>query len=190
MSNYSLIYNALKNFIYNVFPVCCLRVSENVCIYGKVIGKFSKIFNMRLQKYEGRMAQKYNNAQHKQYLEMIDGVGRRWVEVFEGNTEFYSAAYWDLLTGIWRADGPVRKTDALRYMTAIKSAHTASKYVDHSIMKGILIESENPDDARSKLLVLSDNMREQLDVFFDSAVGSVRRANRAINEKGPSPEDP
>ena len=48
------------------------------------------------------MALKYNNAQHKQYLEMIDGVGRRWVEVFEGNTEFYSAAYWDLLTGIWR----------------------------------------------------------------------------------------
>ena len=57
-------------------------------------------------------------------------------------------------------------------------------------MKGILIESDNPDDARSKLLVLSDNMREQLNIFFDSAVGSVRRANRAIDEKGPSPEDP
>ena len=136
------------------------------------------------------MALKYNNAQHKQYLEMIHGVGRRWVEVFEGNTEFYSAAYWDLLTGIWRADGPVRKTDALRYMTAIKSAHTASKYVDHSIKEGILVESDNPDDARSKLLILSDDMRERLDSFFDSAVGRVRRASRAIDEKGPSPENP
>ena len=136
------------------------------------------------------MALKYNNAQHKQYLEMIDGIGHRWVEVFEGNTQFYSAAYWDLLTGIWRAAGAVRKTDALRYMTAIKSAHTASKYVEHSIKEGILIESDNPDDARSKLLVLSEDMRGRLNSFFDSAVGRVRRASRAIDEEGDSPKDP
>ncbi len=136
------------------------------------------------------MALKYNNVQHKQYLEMIDGIGHRWVEVFEGNTQFYSAAYWDLLTGIWRADGAVRKTDALRYMTAIKSAHTASKYVEHSIKEGILIESDNPDDARSKLLVLSEDMRGRLNSFFDSAVGRVRRASRAIDEEGDSPKDP
>ena len=136
------------------------------------------------------MALKYNNAQHKQYLEMIDGIGHRWVEVFEGNKQFYSAAYWDLLTGIWRADGAVRKTDALRYMTGIKSAHTASKYVEHSIKEGILIESDNPDDARSKLLVLSEDMRGRLDSFFDSAVGRVRRASRAIDEEGASPKDP
>ncbi|NKB57763.1 MAG: hypothetical protein GKS00_15670 [Alphaproteobacteria bacterium] len=136
------------------------------------------------------MALKYNNAQHKQYLEMIDGVGSSWVDVFRGDTEFYSAAYWDLLTGIWRAKGPVRKTDALRYMTAIKSAHTASKYVDFSIKQGILHETENPDDARSKLLTLSDDMRERLDTFFDFAVGAVRRANRSIDETGPSPEAP
>ena len=136
------------------------------------------------------MALKFNNAQHKQYLEMIDGIGHRWVEVFEGNTQFYSAAYWDLLTGIWRADGAVRKTDALRYMTAIKSAHTASKYVEHSIKEGILIESDNPDDARSKLLVLSEDMRGRLNSFFDSAVGRVRRASRAIDEEGDSPKDP
>ncbi len=136
------------------------------------------------------MALKYNNAQHKQYLEMIDSVGRNWVSVFQGNTDFYSAAYWDLLTGIWRAPGPVRKTDALRYMTGIKSAHTASKYVDYSIKQGILIEIENPEDARSKLLTLSDEMRQRLDLFFDAAVGEVRRANRSIDEKGPSPESP
>ena len=136
------------------------------------------------------MALKYNNAQHKQYLEMIDGIGHRWVEVFEGNTQFYSAAYWDLLTGIWRADGAVLKPDALRYMPAIKSAHTASKYVEHSIKEGILIESDNPDDARSKLLVLSEDMRGRLNSFFDSAVGRVRRASRAIDEEGDSPKDP
>lgn len=136
------------------------------------------------------MTTKYNNAQHRQYLELTDSVGRNWLAVFEGNTEFYSAAYWDLLTEIWRANGPVRKTDALRYMTAIKSAHTASKYVDFSIQQGILLEADNPDDARSKLISLSPEMREKLDDFFDAAVGEVRRANRAIDEKGPSPETP
>jgi len=136
------------------------------------------------------MALKYNNAQHMQYLEMTDSVGRSWLDVFKGDTEFYSAAYWDLLTGIWRANGPVRKTDALRYMTAIKSAHTASKYVESSIKAGVLLESDNPEDARSKLLTLSNEMRERLDAFFDNAVGAVRRANRIIDEKGPSPEDP
>lgn len=136
------------------------------------------------------MALKYNNAQHKQYLEMTDGVGRRWLEVFEGDTDFYSGQYWDLLTGIWRADGPVRKTDALRFMTGIKSAHTASKYVDHAIKQAVLLESDNPEDARSKLLVLSDRMRDRLDVFFDVAVSEIRRTNRILAEKGPTPEDP
>ncbi len=136
------------------------------------------------------MAAKYNNAQHLQYLEMTDNVGRNWLNVFEGDTDFYSAAYWDLLTEIWRAGKPVRKTDALRYMTAIKSAHTASKYVKFSLQKGYLIEASNPKDARSKLVSLSPETRQRLDSFFDDAVGCVRRANRAINEIGPSPEDP
>lgn len=133
---------------------------------------------------------KYNNAQHKQYLEMTDIVGRNWLSVFKGDTDFYSANYWDLLTEIWRAGKPVRKTDALRYMTAIKSAHTASKYIEFSLQKGFLIETDNPSDARSKLVSLSPETRGRLDEFFDGAVGSVRRANRAINEIGPSPEDP
>jgi len=132
---------------------------------------------------------KYNNAQHKQYLEMTEQVGRNWLTVFEGNTDFYSAAYWDLLTSIWRADAPVRKTDALRSMTAIKSAHTAGKYVDYSIQQGILIETDNPDDARSKLISLSPAMRRKLDTFFDAAVGEVRRAERAIVDDGPVPDD-
>ena len=75
-------------------------------------------------------------------------------------------------------------------MTAIKSAHTASKYVKFSLQKGYLIEASNPKDARSKLVSLSPETRQRLDSFFDDAVGCVRCANRAINEIGPSPEDP
>ena len=108
---------------------------------------------------------RYNADQRRVYLEMIDQIGPLWLTVFEGDPEFYSAAYWDLLTEIWRQEGPVRKTDALRFMKAIRSAHTAGKYVEGAIRKGILVESDNPEDARSKLLTLSPQMRGRMDRF-------------------------
>jgi hypothetical protein len=135
------------------------------------------------------MATKYTRAQHKQYLEMSDTNGRSWLDVFRGDTDFYSAAYWDLLTEIWRADKPVRKTDALRYMKAIKSAHTASKYVEFAIKRGFLLETDNPEDARSKLLSLSDEMRARLDQFFDTAIGNLRQTSQDIAEMGHVPDD-
>ncbi len=136
------------------------------------------------------MQLKYNNVQHKQYLHMTESNGVNWLKVFEGNKEFYSAAYWDLLTRIWKSDGPVRKTDALKFMTAIKSPHTAGKYVESAIRQGILLESDNPEDARSKLVSLSPETKRRLDAFFDEAVGELRESSRAIERQGPSPEAP
>ncbi len=118
----------------------------------------------------------YSDQQRREYLAFIDRVGAKWISVFEGDTEFYSAAYWDLLTFLWRQDGPVRKTDALRAITGVKSPLTASKYADTAIARGMIVEQENPDDARSKLLGLSPAMRAQLDTFFDDAVHELRHA--------------
>jgi len=132
----------------------------------------------------------YNNAQHQVYMAFTDKVGVNWLDVFEGNTEFYSAAYWDLLTRIWRTGGPVRKTDALGFMTGIKSPHTAGKYVGVALEHGLLVEDDNPMDARSKLLRLSDDMKDRLDVFFDHAISELRKASREVDIKGPSPEEP
>ena len=75
-------------------------------------------------------------------------------------------------------------------MTAIKSAHTAGKYLQDALAQGLIRETGNPEDARSKLVELDPEMRRLLDRFFDTAVGEVRRANRAIDIKGPSPEEP
>jgi hypothetical protein len=136
------------------------------------------------------MQLKYNEAQRIEYLDMTGRIGQGWLEIFEGNTDFYSAVYWDLLTGIWRARRPVKKTDALRFMTSIKSPHTAGKYVDSAIRHGLLEESDNPDDARSKLVALSPAMRAHLDGFLDRAIGEVRRTNQTFDIKGPSPESP
>lgn len=137
-----------------------------------------------------RMALKYNKQQHKEYLRMTSRRGLAWLSVFGDDRDFWSAAYWDLFTKLWDSDGPVRKTDALKFMQAVKSAHTAGKYVDAAIRKGFLLEQDNPEDARSKLLTLSPEMRGRLDDFFDSAVGEIRRTSRALDALGPSPEEP
>lgn len=129
----------------------------------------------------------YSRRQREEYLKMSDGIGQRWLALFRGDTEFYSAVYWDLFKALWRSDGPVRKTDALAMMTAVKSSHTAGKYVDTALGRGLLVETPNPKDARSKLIGLSDDMRARLDVFFDAAVGEVRRTAQVVEENGPVP---
>jgi hypothetical protein len=100
--------------------------------------------------------------------------------VFENNRQFFSTDYWDLLSRMWQAGAPVRKTDALNFMTAIKSTHTAGKYLDTAMRYGYIIETENPNDARSKLVDLSSDMRSRLDEFFDIAVDEVLSASDAM----------
>jgi len=133
------------------------------------------------------MTHTYNTDQHREYLVMIDSVGAHWLGVFEGDTDFYSAVYWDLLTHTWKAGGPVRKTDALNFMTGVKSAQTAGKYIDTALEKGLLVETDNPEDGRSRLITLSGDMQAKLDTFFDLCVDELRRAGKRVDELGPSP---
>jgi inosine-uridine nucleoside N-ribohydrolase len=130
------------------------------------------------------MILKYNAKQRQEYLKMTERNGLYWVEVFKGNVEFYSAPYWDLLTGIWKCDGSVRKTDASKMMVSIKSAQTAGKYVEAAIKHGFIHEVDNPKDARSKLLALSSDMKTRLDEFFDKAVDELRKASRTVESAG------
>lgn len=130
----------------------------------------------------------YNRDQQMEYLRHADRIGLRWVDVFEGNTEFYSAAYWDLLTRLWRQGEPVRKTEALKFMKGIRSPHTAGKYMEIAIAHGMVVETANPEDARSKLVALSDDMTARLDSFFDAAVGEIQRTNRILELKGQTEE--
>lgn len=128
----------------------------------------------------------YDDAQRKEYLNMTDRIGMEWLEVFKGDTEFYSAAYWDLFTRLWKSGSPERKTDALKFMVGIKSAQTAGKYIETAIKKKLIVEKENPEDARSRLLELSPQMKQRLDLFFDQAVDHLRNSNRII-ESNPTP---
>lgn len=132
---------------------------------------------------DNKSGRKYTDKQRLEYLNLTNQVGLKWLDIFEGDTDFYSAAYWDLLTGIWRAGGPVRKTDALGMITGIKSVHTAGKYLETAMARGIIIETDNPADARSKLVALSPDMRGRLDEFFDAAVDSMRASSREVENK-------
>ena len=114
-------------------------------------------------------------------MDFADDTGNEWVQVFEGDTDFYDAAYWDLFRNMWRARTPVRKTDALKFMTSIKSAHTAGKYLDVALEKGLIIEQDNPKDARSKLLNLSSDLRNRMDRFFDYIVEEMRKTCKTID---------
>ena len=134
------------------------------------------------------MAFHYTTEQHRAYLHMIDTISQHWLRVFDHNTDFYSAVYWDLLTRLWHANTPVRRTEALKCMTSVKSAATAGKYLNAAIRQGLLQESPNPQDARSKVLELSPDLRARLDTFFDHAVAAVRQANQAISHQGPVPD--
>lgn len=135
------------------------------------------------------MALSYNATQHREYLNLLDRVGAAWLKLFGGNTAFYHAAYWELFTRIWREETPVRKTDALRFMTGVKSAHTAGKYVGTAIDQGYLVEQNNPEDARSKLVGLSDDMRVKLDQFFDECVNELIHSEREIEKLGSAADD-
>lgn len=126
----------------------------------------------------------YTDDQRRGYLEFIDRIGVKWVGVFEGDTEFYNAAYWDLFTHLWRNPDPIRKTDAGRTITGVKSPLTAAKYIDTALKRGLIVEKDNPEDARSKLLVLSPPMRAQLDTFFDDAVHELRSAAKDVDKRG------
>ena len=134
------------------------------------------------------MAFQYNTEQYRAYLHMIDTISQHWLRVFGHNTDFYSAVYWDLLTRLWQANKPVRRTEALKFMTSVKSAATAGKYLNEALRQRLLQEYPNPQDARSKVLELSPDVRARLDTFFDHAVEAVRRANQGISHKGPVPD--
>ena len=124
----------------------------------------------------------YGRTQHEEYLRMTEKVGEHWLKVFGNDTEFWSAVYWDLFTKLWQAQSDVRKTDALGYMTSVKSAHTAGKYLETAIRRGLVEERDNPSDARSKLVGLSSSLQKRLDAFFNSAVQEMTHAATRVTQ--------
>ena len=127
----------------------------------------------------------YGHEQLILYLRHTQDVGQRWLKVFAGNKDFYSAPYWDLFTGLWAQPAPVRKTEALAMMMAVKSAHTAGKYLETALRQGLIEERANPEDARSRLIALSPDMRARLNDFFNEAAHALRETADQLQPTAP-----
>lgn len=129
------------------------------------------------------MELKYSNQQRREYINFTRKMGMQWIDVFQGNTEFYSADFWDLLTEMWYIDKPVMVSDALRSMKSIKSPFTARKYLQKVIDGGFVIETKNPNDERSTLVELSPEFKADLDLFFDNVLDDLKETVSAPCDK-------
>ena len=111
----------------------------------------------------------YNHQNKLDYLKMTEKIGAEWLNVFNTPPEdktFWDTAYWDLFSKLWRTKAAVKKTDAISYMTG-KTVPTATKYINSAIKQGLITQKKSKKDPRSKLVALSDDMRERLDRYFD-----------------------
>ena len=99
--------------------------------------------------------------QHREYIIMSRKVATAWLDVFSGNTDFFSTYYWELLNEMWFTNKPVMVSDALRYMKSIKSPFTARKYLQKAIDGGLIAERKNPADERSVLVEITPDLRKK-----------------------------
>ena len=114
---------------------------------------------------------------------LLDRIRDEWIQLFEVDMRPYSAVYWELLMHLWAEGGRARKTDALRSIKSIRNPHTAGKYVEIAVRKGMLEERKNPKDARSRLLMLTPQTKMRMGAFLDWAMDELRRSSDAIHRK-------
>lgn len=102
-------------------------------------------------------------------------LDRHWAATFDDG-DFFDLHYSALFTEIWLRDGrPVPRTEAYGYMQSL-SPQTAMKYLNRALAEGYLVEVENPDDRRSRLIAMSPKLKARLDALIDYALAEFRKA--------------
>jgi len=98
-----------------------------------------------------------------------------WATLFGGD-EFLDLHYMKLFVQMWiRQDLPMSRSDAYLCMKSL-SAQTAMKYVNRALERGYLQEIENPDDRRSRLLVMTPLLVSRVGTLLDYALDEFRKA--------------
>ncbi len=115
------------------------------------------------------MPRRHSLARRKSFVLALHEIDRFWGEVFPDET-YYDLNYSDLFTRMWLAgDKPLKKTDLYAFMPRV-SLRTAVKYVQRAIESGLLTETVDPDDRRSKRVVLSPDLARNIESFIDHAL--------------------
>lgn len=115
------------------------------------------------------MPRRHSIARRKSFVLALHEIDRFWGEVFHDEA-YYDLNYSDLFTRMWLAgDRPLKKTDLYVFMPRV-SLRTAVKYVQRAIESGLLTETVDPADRRSKRVALSADLSRNIEGFIDHAL--------------------
>ena len=105
----------------------------------------------------------------------LHALDEHWASVFS-DSDIFDMHYAKLFTRLWVTQGkPISRSEAYNWMTEL-SSQTAMKYVNRALSAGFLAEVENPDDRRSKLLVMTPTLSARVEALFDLALAEFRGA--------------
>lgn len=113
-------------------------------------------------------------ADRRGFIGALRALDRRWAETFDDG-DFFDLHYSALFTEMWLREGrAVPRTEAYGYMASL-SPQTAMKYLNRALQEGYLVEVDNPDDRRSRLVAMSPKLKARLDALIDYALAEFRR---------------
>lgn len=111
----------------------------------------------------------------RSFVLALHEIDRFWGEVFPDET-YYDLNYSDLFTRMWMVgDRRMKKTDLYSFMPRV-SLRTAVKYVQRAIESGLLTETVDPADRRSKHVALSPDLARNIEGFIDHALTTFEHA--------------
>ena len=168
-----------------------------------------------------RTSSRYSDTRRRHFIDLLNDTDQYWIETM-GDRLFHDLNYYDLFTRMWlrlnngldshnnhnspsrRANSAesgvtqanataLRKSELYQLMPNV-SQRTAVKYVQIAIDHGLLIESIDPGDLRSRRVTMSPDLKRKIELFLDYSISvfdSLRPTRELANppSKGTKPRD-